>query len=252
MDAHGFLEPFRVEPQACAVLTDFDGTLSPIVDDPLAARALDAVPDLLERLARRFGLVGVLSGRPAAFLEGLLPSTVRISGLYGLEQSHRGVRRDHDAVGAWREVVTDVVAAADAGGPEGMRVEPKGISLTLHYRTRPELEGAVQEWARRQAARSGLDARAARMSVELHPPVAVDKGTAVEGLVGGLRAVCYLGDDVGDLPAYDALDRLAAGGLHTVRVAVRSPEAPATLLERADEVVDGPEGAVAFLERLLS
>ncbi len=92
------------------------------------------------------------------------------------------------------------------------------------------------------------------MSVELHPPVAVDKGTAVEALVAVpvIRAVCFLGDDVGDLPAYDALDRLAAVGVHALRVAVRSAEAPPALLERADVVVEGPAGAVAFLEDLLT
>lgn len=253
MGADG-LEPFRADPAGCAVLTDFDGTLAPIVDDPRSAQPLATVPGLLDRLAWRFGVVAVLSGRPVAFLEAVLPATVRLSGLYGLESSHDGLRRDHPSVGAWREVVADVVAASEAGGPEGMRVEPKGLSLTLHYRTRPDLESAVRDWARRQAARSGLAAREAKMSVELHPPVAVDKGTAVEALVAVpvIRAVCFLGDDVGDLPAYDALDRLAAVGVHALRVAVRSAEAPPALLERADVVVEGPAGAVAFLEDLLT
>ena len=62
--------------------------------------------------------------------------------------------------------------------------------------------------------------------------------------------VCFLGDDVGDLPAFDALDRLAAAGVHTVRVAVSTEEAPQEVLERADVVVDGPAGALAVLERL--
>nr|MBA3955769.1 trehalose-phosphatase [Acidimicrobiia bacterium] len=49
-----------------------------------------------------------------------------------------------------------------------------------------------------------------------------------------------------------ALDRLAATGIHTVRVAVGSDEAPVELMERADWVVDGPVGALALLEALAS
>ena len=88
------------------------------------------------------------------------------------------------------------------------------------------------------------------MSVELHPPIAADKGTALEALAGGFGAVCFVGDDRGDLPAYDALDRMAARGVHALRVAVASDEAPAELLARADLVLDGPPAVVALLRRL--
>jgi trehalose 6-phosphate phosphatase len=89
------------------------------------------------------------------------------------------------------------------------------------------------------------------MSVELHPPVAVDKGTVVEELASGLAAVCFVGDDIGDLPAFDALDRLAARGLSTLRVAVGTSESVSEIVERADVLVDGPSGALAFLRSLL-
>ena len=88
------------------------------------------------------------------------------------------------------------------------------------------------------------------MSVELHPPLDADKGAVVEELSNGMTAACFLGDDRGDLPAFDALDRLAAGGMHTVKIAVASSEAPAELLERADVVVDGVAGSLAVLRAL--
>jgi trehalose 6-phosphate phosphatase len=62
--------------------------------------------------------------------------------------------------------------------------------------------------------------------------------------------VCFVGDDRGDLPAYDALDRLAVRGVHTLRVAVASSEAPDELIARADLVLDGPAEVLAFLRRL--
>ncbi|MEQ1787910.1 MAG: hypothetical protein ABL966_12715 [Acidimicrobiales bacterium] len=66
-----------------------------------------------------------------------------------------------------------------------------------------------------------------------------------------MRAVAYVGDDAGDLPAFAALDRLAAAGVAAVKVAVRTSEASTDLLTRADVIVDGPEGALALLEALL-
>jgi trehalose 6-phosphate phosphatase len=89
------------------------------------------------------------------------------------------------------------------------------------------------------------------MSWELRAPVRRDKGTVVTELAEGLSAACFMGDDVGDLPAFDALDRLDAAGVAVLKVGVRSEEAPVELLERADVVVDGPAGVVDLLRRLL-
>lgn len=230
---------------------DYDGTLSPIVDDPAAARPLDGVPEALEDLVGWYGIVGVLSGRSVEFLQPLLPTGVALSGLYGLEVVRNGARRDHPYAGAWREAIDDVARHSVARGPRGMLVEPKGLSMTLHYRAHPELAGDVLAWAQTQANRSGLVVRPARMSVELHPPIGADKGTALETLAGDLAVVCYVGDDRGDLPAFDALDRMARAGRLTVRGAVASTEAPAELIERADIVLDGPEAVLGFLRDLM-
>jgi trehalose 6-phosphate phosphatase len=245
------LAPLRATPSRAGILTDFDGTVSPIVDEPSAARPLDGVAEMLDRLALRYALVAVISGRPVEYLQPFFSPALVLSGLYGLEVIRKGKRLDHPTAGAWREVIDDVATVAKVSGPPGMRVEHKGISITLHFREHPEIEADVIAFATRQAARSGLSARPARMSIELHPPIAADKGTAVRELASGLEALCFIGDDLGDLPGFEALDGLAAEGVATVRVAVRSDEAPAELLDLADVVVDGPEGAHALLASLL-
>jgi trehalose 6-phosphate phosphatase len=232
------------------VFTDFDGTLSAIVDDPAAARPLPGAVAALDALAARCGRVGILSGRPVEFLQGWFPPPIVLAGLYGLETVVDGVRHDHPSAGVWREVVHDIAARSSTGGPEGMRVESKGLSITLHYRGRPEIGPDVRRWAEQQAARSGLELRPARMSFELHPPIEVDKGSTLVELAAGLAAVCFLGDDVGDLAAFDGLDQLAATGVTTLRVGVRSAEESTALLDRADLVVDGPEGALAVIQAL--
>jgi trehalose 6-phosphate phosphatase len=244
------IEPLLRVPRQCGVFADFDGTLSEIVNEPGDARPIAGAVEALHELAGVVGRVGVLSGRPVAFLEDFFPDEVLLAGLYGLETRFGAVRTDHPLSGAWREVIDDVASVAEARGPAGMKVEPKGLSLTLHYRGLPRLEPEVRAFAEQQSARSGLQVRSARMSYELHPPIPADKGTAIVELSDDLRAVCFVGDDVGDLSAFDALDALAAEGTYSVRVAVRSAEVDARLLERADIVVEGPSGALEFLRSL--
>lgn len=232
------------------MLLDFDGTLSPIVGAPADARPIDGTTDVLAALARRLAVVAVVSGRPVEFLAPFVPDGVVVSGLYGLEVLRGGKRVDHPGAAPWRSVVDEVARRSVSDGPAGMVVEPKGLSLTLHYRARPDLEPAVAGWAAAQGARSGLVVRPARMSVELHPPIAADKGTAVDDLVRGVEAVCFVGDDRGDLPAFDALDRLEERGVASVRVAVASDEVPGELVDRADLVVDGPPAVLDLLRYL--
>ncbi|MET0160918.1 MAG: trehalose-phosphatase [Acidimicrobiales bacterium] len=244
------LTPFRADPAAVAVVLDYDGTLSPIVADAADALPQEGVAELLARLRDRVGLVAVVSGRPIDFLAPLLPPGLVLAGLYGLELAVDDQRLDHPQSGNWREVIDDVAGRAEIRGPVGVGVERKGLSLTLHYRSVPDQEAATAAYAAEEAHRSGLVARPARMSWELHPPIEVDKGTAVLDLADDFAAVAFAGDDVGDLPGFDALDELADRGVATLRIAVDSPEAPPELLERADIVVDGPQGLVTLLESL--
>lgn len=238
--------PFVGRPDRAGILTDFDGTLAPIVEDPAAARPLPGAVDVLRALAARYAKVGVVSGRPVAFLRGLLGDDLWLSGLYGLEALEGGRLVEAPEAERWRPVVAEATARAQAD--LGAGVEPKGLSLTLHFRTAPERATAVRAWAADESARSGLVVRSAKASVELHPPVAADKGTVVAAAARGLEAVCFLGDDIGDLPAFEVLGGL---GIHAVRVAVATEETPAELVDQADLVVDGPEGALALLRGLL-
>ena len=244
-------------PSATCVVTDFDGTLAPIVADPDAARPLPGAPATLARLAARFGRVAVVSGRPAAFigthlgLSSPLPDNLRVVGIYGLESlgSHGGVVV-HPGAEEWRAVVAEAADRAEAAAPAGVQVERKGLSVTLHWRGVPTGRGWAEEFAREAAAALGLAAHPAKSSCELRPPLAVDKGSAVAELAAGFSAACYLGDDLGDLPAYAALDRLRESGAVAVKVAAAGPEVPAEVVGAADLVVDGPEAALAFLEDL--
>jgi trehalose 6-phosphate phosphatase len=246
------LAPWLDHPRRAGVLTDFDGTISAIVDDPDSAVPLPGVTTLLARLAGRYAKVAVISGRPVAYLiERLGPvAGLDLIGLYGLELVSDGVARQHPEGERWRPVVDRVAAAAADAAPRGVQVEHKGLAVTLHARTAPEHAGWIEAWAAGVASDTGLVALPGRRSIELRPPVAADKGTVVDQLATGLEAICFMGDDRGDLPAFAALSRLAQQGRQTLAVAVASDEVPPELLAAADVVVAGPDGVLALLEML--
>lgn len=253
---YALLAPFLESPERAAVLTDFDGTLSPMVGDPAEARPLPGAVALLHRLAVRFGRLGVVSGRPVHFLrerlechEGEMGETLLLVGLYGMERSLAGEVADHPEAVPWRPAVAAAADAAEAAAPPGVHIERKGLSVALHFRTAPHCGDWARAFAEQQAARTGLRVVPARMAYELRPPVEVDKGTIVLELTAGFDAACFLGDDRGDLEAFAALDRRRDEGMHVLKVAARSPEVPPELLAEADLIVDGPEGALAVLQR---
>jgi trehalose 6-phosphate phosphatase len=249
------LSPWLTRPRQAAILTDFDGTLAPIVADPAQAVPLPGVPATLASLAARYARVAVISGRPVAYLVEHLGGEAELGGvmfvgLYGLERVRGGGVEEVSAAARWRPVVDQVARAATREAPPGVGVEHKGLAVTLHVRTAPEHQGWIESWAAAQAAASGLMAHPGRMSVELRPPLDTDKGTVVTELADGLDAVCYLGDDRGDLPAFAALSRMSKSGREVLAVAVHSDESPPELLAAADVVVEGPAGVLELLEAL--
>ncbi len=248
------LAPFADAPARSALFLDFDGTLAAIVSDPRDARPLPGVPELLADLATEFALVAVISGRPTSFLASALgsPAGVTLAGLYGLERALRGP--DHDA---WASVIDQVVAEASAAAPQGVYVEPKGLTVTIHWRKAHDQRGWVLAFTERAAAEHGLLVHPGRHERELRPPVDVDKGTVVRALAdelaGRLDNAAAFGDDIGDLPAFAALVLLETPDgrpLHTVRVAAVDAESPRQVAEQADLTVPGAAGAVALLQTL--
>ncbi|HYA69240.1 MAG TPA: trehalose-phosphatase [Acidimicrobiales bacterium] len=249
----GPLEILAEAPASCAVLTDYDGTLAPIVADPERASPVSDAPAVLAGLAAHFGVVGVISGRPAAFLRDRLAGAgdrVHLVGVYGFEWIEDGVLRTAPEIEPWKAPAARLVAAARAEAPPGVGVEDKGAAVTIHWRRAPEAEAWGIDFARRWAETSGLELQLGRMAVEVRPPVPIDKGRVVDRLAAGCRGVCFAGDDAGDLAAFAALDRMARDGVYTVRVAVADEESPPELVAAADMVVSGPLEAVVLLRRL--
>jgi trehalose 6-phosphate phosphatase len=242
------------------VALDFDGTLSPIVPDPDAARAHPDVPPVLERLAEHGVRVAVVTGRPAALavqygrlaeVRGLV-----VLGHYGLQRWEDGrvtSPADESGVAAARSRLPGLLA--EVGAPDGTWVEDKGLAVAVHTRRAPDPAGTLdllRAPLESLAADTGLVVEHGRLVLELRPPGA-DKGGAVRSLVESARtsAVVFVGDDLGDLPAFEEVARLRTEGLPGLLVCSGAAEVTA-VAERADLVVDGPEGVAALLGALVA
>ncbi|MFG2574685.1 trehalose-phosphatase [Streptomyces sp. NPDC048481] len=258
------LDAIVARPSAALVALDFDGTLAPIVENPEDARAHpDAVP-ALAALAPRVAAVAVVTGRPAevavrhggfAGVEGL--DRLAVLGHYGAERwdastGALSAPAPHPGVAAVRAALPAVLAAA--GDRPGVWIEEKGgRAVAVHTRRADDPQAAFDALRgplTDLATRHGLIVEPGRMVLELRPP-GMDKGVALLEHVRetGAGAVLYAGDDLGDLPAFAAVEKLRADGVPGLLVCSGSAEVGA-LAERADLVVDGPAGVVRLLRAL--
>lgn len=257
------LEAILTRPARTVVALDFDGTLAPIVPDPDRARAHpDAVP-ALAALAPKVASVAVVTGRPA----GVAVRHGGFAGVPGLEHlvvlGHYGAERwdavsgtvtapaPHPGVAAVRAELPGFLDAI--GAWQGTWIEEKGRAVAVHTRRAADPQAAfeaLREPLGELAARHGLIVEPGRMVLELRPP-GMDKGVALLEYVreAGAEAVLYAGDDLGDLPAFGAVDKLRSDGVPGLLVCSGSSEV-AELAERADLVVDGPAGVVRILAAL--
>jgi trehalose 6-phosphate phosphatase len=254
------LRALLARPGGAVVALDFDGTLAPIVADPRQARAHpDAVP-ALTALAPKVAAVAVITGRPAevavrygGFADAPGLDHLVVLGHYGAERwdaaSGEITAPDpHPGVAEVRAALPGILA-----GFEGAWIEDKGFAVAVHTRRAADPQAAfdaLRAPLAGLAARHGLIVEPGRMVLELRPP-GMDKGVALKRYVRetGAGAVLYAGDDLGDLPAYAAVDELRADGTPGLLVCSGSDEVT-ELRERADLVVDGPRGVVHLLRTL--
>ncbi|WP_445280585.1 trehalose-phosphatase [Streptomyces sp. DSM 118148] len=257
------LHALLAKPRAAVIGLDFDGTLAPIVADPEQARAHPGTVPALAALAPEVASVAVITGRPAevavryggfAGVPGLEHLTVL--GHYGAERWDAATGEvtappPHPGVAAVRAELPGLLERAGAG--RGTWTEDKGRAVAVHTRRADDPQAAFEALRAplaELAARHGLIVEPGRLVLELRPP-GTDKGVALLDHVRRTAAgsVLYAGDDLGDLPAFAAVTELRAEGVPGLLVCSGSSEVT-ELAERADLVVDGPQGVVALLGAL--
>jgi len=213
------------------VALDFDGTLAPIVPEPEAAAILPEARAALEQLRRRPDTrLAVVSGRALADVHGRVgvPGLI-YAGNHGLEIEGDGLRWSHPEAAALRERLEACGRAltAELAPLDGVWVEDKGLTLSVHYRRATDPEAGARAWeAAQRLCDDGLRLTPGKAVINVVPAVDWDKGSAVRAILDrldpdgrlGIWAV-FIGDDRTDEDAFRALEGRGDG----VLVAERPP-----------------------------
>jgi trehalose 6-phosphate phosphatase len=259
------LEPIRSDPTHAAVLLDIDGTLAPIVRHAADAHVPEATRTLLIEIAKRYRVVGCVSGRRASTARQIVAiGTIAYVGNHGGELLRPGATslEVDPAVAAWGERVRRFAASAYAPDHQRLRVrsEDKDMIAAFHWRGAPDEDAAAAAVAKiaARAEEEGFVVHWGRKVLEVRPPVGLDKGLGIAALLRSppappTRAAVYVGDDTTDLDAFRGLRSLVQSQAlaSAVCVAVSSDEAPPELAQEADLMIDGTGGVRSLLEALL-
>jgi trehalose 6-phosphate phosphatase len=244
------------------LVTDIDGTISPIVARPEEARVLPEARTALVELRDLLTVVAVVTGRSVADARRMVDvDGLTYIGNHGLETFSHGQPVILPEAKAW---APRVVAALDQVAlrlptelTSGLIIENKGATASLHYRLAPDpnlTRKALLEILAHHVEASGLDIEEGRRVINLLPPLDVSKGSAVTWLVRqhALEGVVYLGDDVTDTHAFRALDVLRrASSVRALAIGVVGPETPSIVRRLADASVPGATAVAALLRRVL-
>jgi len=248
------------------ICLDFDGVLAPIVEDPAEAHIHPEAPDILASLAECVLAVAVVTGRPAR-------QAVALGGLEEVGERVVAAGRDLAVLGQygnerWTASTRRVVSPRPPKGlasfvaelPELLRregfedafLEQKSLAVAVHTRRLPDPASALERLTpvlEKAARRHDLALEPGRMVVEVRAP-GMNKGNAVRTLKRELRAdaMMFVGDDLGDIEAFEAIAALRREGMVGLLVCSGSAEQQA-LVELSDIVVDGPAGVLAFFRQ---
>jgi trehalose 6-phosphate phosphatase len=251
------------------IVSDFDGTLAPLVMDPWRATILPGAQRALRRLAAMSGTrLAFISGRATRDLAGRVRvGRASYHGDHGAEwgMAVRGFRPSALRL-SHEPVDPEVLAVAERLKVEVPRrvrepwvvLEDKGPALAFHFRGAPDVDQARE---RIRAVIDELDSEArlerlgGRRYLELRPRGSATKRQTLARLIEQHRpeAVLMLGDDIHDAAAFGVLRAARVEGRSdalAIGVLSRASEAVA-LADHADVVLDGPVAAARLLARLV-
>lgn len=261
-----YAELVRCAPETVVGL-DFDGTLSPIVDDPSEAHIHPDAGPVLVDLSAQFLAVAVITGRPARQaldLGGLeavgnavgdTGKELYVFGQYGNERwssTNRRIISPRPPAGL-ATFLREIPRLLRRVGAEDAYVEEKGLAVAVHTRRLGDAEAAFDRLLpelREIAGRHDLVVEPGKNVIEVRSP-GMHKGRVVDRLVEerGARGFAFVGDDLGDVDAFEAVAAQRDRGLATLLVCSASSEESA-LISLSDVVVHGPDGVLELLARL--
>ena len=249
-------------PADTLITLDFDGTIAPIVPDPEHAHA---DPDAVDALARLGDLVlgiVVITGRPArtavrlgGFDQHAGLDRMVVLGQYGAERwdAHGNRFRAEPEPEGIAKIEAELPEVLADLGLSGAGIEHKGRAIGVHTRQLDDPAGAfatLQPVLDDLARKQGLKLEPGKFVLEIRANGS-DKGGAVRHIAAetGAKQIIFIGDDLGDLPAFDAVRDLREHGTPGLLICSASHEEDA-LTVHADLVAAGPAGVAAWLTAL--
>ena len=209
---------------------DYDGTLAPLVNAPARATMRVSTRRLLMRASKLYPCV-VITGRAQGDALGRLRGVevCRVVGNHGAEPSP-GAKTMRRRVQQWLPVLKSRLSQR-----QGVMVEDKGFSVTVHYRQARQRNAARR--AILTAARSLNDVRiiGGKLAVNFLVPDAPHKGLALERERAHFACdtVIYVGDDETDEDVFQ-LDR--PGRLLSIRVGQKRTSAAPYYIRNQPEI----------------
>jgi trehalose 6-phosphate phosphatase len=238
------------------IATDFDGTLAPLQLDPQQSRLVPGALGALTELSARGAQIAVITGRDARTvvrLGGLdaVPG-VEVAGLYGLETWCDGELTTPDAPPGIAQLREELPGALRDGDP-ALWIEDKRLSLVVHARRTADPVAALA------AVAGPVTSLGTKLGLEVHPGSEVlelripgyDKGGTLARLADRRSAVLFLGDDLGDLPAFKQVRELRASGVIAYGVGVLSSGVEG-IGAAADVTLPDPSAVVELLQALIA
>ncbi len=252
------LEPLTTLPRL-GLITDMDGTVSHIVDEPDQAQITPHNKELLAKLNPILSLTAVVSGRAVQDVAQRvgIPELVYV-GNHGFEWFVDQKLQIAPAVQKYRHALEKVLEIARQEQLPGMLIEDKQATLSIHYRQAVDQDTAkhkFEDLLTLLVSEHGLSLFAGRMIFEVRPPVEINKGTVLAQLIEQyqLDAAIFMGDDTTDADALKMARQLrhnqkcSAWGLGIV-----ADDTPAVVKESADLLLSGVPDVESFLEWLLN
>ena len=237
------------------LITDIDGTISQITPTPQQAEVSRLCRHYLSVLCHQLALVAAISGRAVIEVKNM----VNINGMvyignHGFERWIEGHSEFTKDVQEYSRIIQTVIKElTPLLSIQGISIQDKGITATIHYRLCPEPKSAERAILNRlqtlpQARR--LRIMQGKMAIGLLPPVEVNKGTATLNLIReyNLKGGIYLGDDSTDIDAFRAINAASqSSDFIGFAIGIIDHEMPAELAMEANFTLNGVSDVERFL-----
>jgi len=203
------------------LLSDYDGTLTPLVGRPQDAKLPDDVRQLLILLAESHP-VGIISGRSLKDIKRIVDvANIYYAGNHGLEIEGPGIRFVKNGAESVKPIISQICSTLgrELKHFKGVIIQNKGITASVHYRLvtggkHREVRRIFNSVVKPYLSRGGIKVLRGKKVLELLPDLSWGKGEAVKLLIDTVRrekgevVPIYMGDDLTDESAFRIINEI--------------------------------------------